>query len=241
MAHLFTTYHCTTSDCYNFNKNGWRPKIPQIRNEGNQKSYLLNSMKEMPWNVSPSETPIANLVNDLENTAQSIDFNLLFVKNFLFDLYFSFSLPHRRFWAPLKTPAWEAIFLLAPEEGLFLNRNIGKIFCFILFFYTFCFILLYTPYDISDIIRCKVQSTDVHLSKQVKRNGEGKRRYEFAEWHVAWLAEWHNYAEFNLWKMAQRKKIQQESMRASLPLLFWRQFERSIDLPVHLLLLLKQG
>ena len=104
MAHLFTTYHCTTSDCYNFNKNGWRPKIPQIRNEGNQKSYLLNSMKEMPWNVSPSETPIANLVNDLENTAQSIDFNLLFVKNFLFDLYFSFS-PWRRF--VFKPKYWE--------------------------------------------------------------------------------------------------------------------------------------
>ena len=33
--------------------------------------------------------------------------------------------------------------------------------------------------------------------------GEGKRRNEFAEWHVAWLAVRHNYAEFNLWKMAQ--------------------------------------
>ena len=38
-----------------------------------------------------------------------------------------------------------------------------------------------------------------------------------------------------------KKKIQQESMRASLPRLFWRQFERAIDLPVHLLLLSKQG
>ena len=71
--------------------------------------------------------------------------------------------------------------------------------------------------------------------------GAGKRGNEFAEWHVAWLAEWHNYAEFNLWKMAQRKNIQQESMRASLPRLFWRQFERAIDLPVHLLLQVKQG
>ena len=25
--------------------------------------------------------------------------------------------------------------------------------------------------------------------------GEVERRNEFAEWHVAWLAEWHNYAE----------------------------------------------
>ena len=38
-----------------------------------------------------------------------------------------------------------------------------------------------------------------------------------------------------------KKKIQQESMRASLPRLFWRQFERAMDFPVHLLLLLKQG
>ena len=30
------------------------------------------------------------------------------------------------------------------------------------------------------------------------RFGEGKRRNEFAEWYVAWLAESHNYAEFNI-------------------------------------------
>ena len=34
--------------------------------------------------------------------------------------------------------------------------------------------------------------------------GEGKRWNEFAKWHVAWLAEWHNYAECKIWKMAQR-------------------------------------
>ena len=44
-------------------------------------------------------------------------------------------------------------------------------------------------------------------NKMIKANityffpGERKGRNEFAEWHVAWLAEWHNYAEFNLWKM----------------------------------------
>ena len=38
-------------------------------------------------------------------------------------------------------------------------------------------------------------------------NGEGKRRNEFAEWHVAWLAEWHNYAECKIWKLAQRNKL----------------------------------
>ena len=35
------------------------------------------------------------------------------------------------------------------------------------------------------------------------RTGEGKRRNELAECHMAWLAEWHNYAEYNSWKMAQ--------------------------------------
>ena len=40
---------------------------------------------------------------------------------------------------------------------------------------------------------------------------------------------------------AKKQKIQQESVHASLPRLFWRQFERAIDLPVHLLLLFKQG
>ena len=41
-----------------------------------------------------------------------------------------------------------------------------------------------------------------------KQNDEGKRPNEFAEWHVAWLAEWHNYAEFKMrsW-MIQRNKL----------------------------------
>ena len=30
------------------------------------------------------------------------------------------------------------------------------------------------------------------------RCGEGKRRKEFAEWYVAWRAEWHNYAKYDL-------------------------------------------
>ena len=37
------------------------------------------------------------------------------------------------------------------------------------------------------------------------RNGEGKRRNEFAEWHVAWLAEWHSYAEFNIRRSFSKK------------------------------------
>ena len=39
------------------------------------------------------------------------------------------------------------------------------------------------------------------------QTGEGKRRHEFAEWHVAWLAEWHNYAECNILRMTQRNKL----------------------------------
>jgi len=57
---------------------------------------------------------------------------------------------------------------------------------------------------------------------------------------VAWLAERHNYAEFNSWKMAQRNKFNRKAC-VRLPRLFWRQFEGAIALPVHLLLLLKQG
>ena len=46
-------------------------------------------------------------------------------------------------------------------------------------------------------------------------NGEGKRRNEFAEWHVAWLAEWYNYVECNICRMTQRNKLK--------CVLFWRQ------------------
>ena len=37
--------------------------------------------------------------------------------------------------------------------------------------------------------------------------GEGKRGNEFAEWHVAWLEEWHSYAECNISRMTQRNKL----------------------------------
>jgi len=46
----------------------------------------------------------------------------------------------------------------------------------------------------------------------------GKRRNEFArEWHVAWLAKWHNYAEVNICRMTQRNQLRP----------FWRQFKRT--------------
>ena len=37
--------------------------------------------------------------------------------------------------------------------------------------------------------------------------GEGKRRNEFAELHVAWLVEWHNYVECNICRMTQTNKL----------------------------------
>ena len=37
--------------------------------------------------------------------------------------------------------------------------------------------------------------------------GEGKRGNEFAEWYVAWLEEWHSYAECNISRMTQRNKL----------------------------------
>ena len=46
----------------------------------------------------------------------------------------------------------------------------------------------------------------------------GKRRNEFArEWHVAWLAKGHNYAELNICRMTQRNQLRP----------FWRQFKRT--------------
>ena len=35
----------------------------------------------------------------------------------------------------------------------------------------------------------------------LRKTGEGKRKNVFAEWHVAWLAEWHNYAEWIICRM----------------------------------------
>ena len=65
-------------------------------------------------------------------------------------------------------------------------------------------------------------------SDRLKNNGEGKRRNEFAEWHVAWLAERHNYAEFNLWKMAQRNKLNRKACARLCRVFFGAKFEGAI-------------
>ena len=67
--------------------------------------------------------------------------------------------------------------------------------------------------------------------------GEGKRRNEFAQWHVAWLAKWHYYAECNIWKMAQRYKLNRKACARLCRALFWRQFEWATAFSFHLLLL----
>ena len=43
---------------------------------------------------------------------------------------------------------------------------------------------------------------------------------EFAEWHVAWLAEWHNYAECNIYRMTQRNKFNSKAALFLEPI--WR-------------------
>ena len=54
---------------------------------------------------------------------------------------------------------------------------------------------------------------------------------------MAWLAEWHYYAECNLWKMAQRNKLNGKACVRLCRALFWRQFEWATALPVYLLVL----
>ena len=58
--------------------------------------------------------------------------------------------------------------------------------------------------------------------------GEGKRQNEIAEWHVAWLAERHNYAEFNVWKMVQRNKLNRKACARLCSALFGAKFEGAI-------------
>ena len=43
---------------------------------------------------------------------------------------------------------------------------------------------------------------------------------EFVEWHVAWLAEWHNYAECNIYRMTQRNKFNSKAALFLEPI--WR-------------------
>ena len=50
----------------------------------------------------------------------------------------------------------------------------------------------------------------------------------FAEWHVAWLTERHNYAEFNSWQMAQRNKLNRKACARLCRAFFGAKFEGAI-------------
>ena len=55
--------------------------------------------------------------------------------------------------------------------------------------------------------------------------GEGNG---FGEWNVAWLAERHNYAEFNSWKMGQRNKSIRKACTRLFRAFFGAKFEGAI-------------
>ena len=59
-------------------------------------------------------------------------------------------------------------------------------------------------------------------------SGEGKTRNDFAEWHVAWIAERHNYAEFNSWKMEQRNILNRKACVSLCRAFFVAKFEGEI-------------
>ena len=78
------------------------------------------------------------------------------------------------------------------------------------------FKILFSPLSRSLTFRCLLVCF-LNLSKSLKDRlrqmmqhflvSKCKRRNEFAEWHVAWLAERYNYAEYKICKMAQRNKF----------------------------------
>ena len=73
-------------------------------------------------------------------------------------------------------------------------------------------------FDIWKVRRLKLSRFSVEMWET---SGGGKRRNEFTEWHVAWLAEWHNYAECKIWKMAQRNKLNWKAVRAPFLAPIW--------------------
>ena len=85
-------------------------------------------------------------------------------------------------------------------------------------------------YNKKSLIACSIPITSVRVKGAMSlRNGM---------WHGLRNDTTMRNLIYGKWR---KEKIQQESMHASLPRLFWCQFEGAIDLLVHLLLLLKQG
>ena len=93
------------------------------------------------------------------------------------------------------------------------------------------------PNTVVKLSRVKCKQTPPHWKWRILMKVRVKRRNEFAEWHVAWLAELHNYAECKIWKMGQRNKFNWKACARLCHAFFWRQFECAFALLVHLLLL----
>ena len=68
------------------------------------------------------------------------------------------------------------------------------------------------------VLSAGILFTAIKVSTSTKYVGEGKRRHEFAEWHVAWLAQWYNYAECNILRMTQRNKLKWKVRRFLAPI-----------------------
>ena len=72
-------------------------------------------------------------------------------------------------------------------------------------------ILDHIPYNVSYLTRTEyleIRKACVGLEDcPTYFSGEGKRRNEFAEWHLASLVERHNYAECNICRMTKRNKL----------------------------------
>ena len=66
-----------------------------------------------------------------------------------------------------------------------------------------------TPFDGLCSLPERKKLPKQHVEKQIFTlvfDGGGKRWNEFVEWQLAWLVEWHNYAECNICRMTQRNK-----------------------------------
>ena len=110
----------------------------------------------------------------------------------------------REFWRETHTPLWpligRIIFLISEKTSFAIL--IGRIVYFTCESHCSLFWLART--------HLRMKSYDIAFRwvfLSMYTIGEGKRQNEFAEWHVPWLAEWHNYAECKIWKMAQRNKL----------------------------------
>ena len=71
-----------------------------------------------------------------------------------------------------------------------------------------------------DFVDLCVRLANIIVEVNFNRWGSERRNEFFTEWlHVTWLAEWNNiiiYSECNIWKMAQRNKLNRKHARISV-------------------------